>query len=60
MSQSLNTIEVSVRDARLAYDLISDTNITFTQDSTNEFAMQDEDEWNEVMEIFEENGVEIY
>lgn len=54
-----NPIEVSVRDAREAFQIIDDMGVTFFPDGTNVYIVPDPDEWNAVMEAFEEQGIEL-
>jgi len=54
-----NPIEVTVRSARKAYDIIKDMNVSFRQESSNVFLVPDSDEWNDVMEMFEEQNIEL-
>ena len=44
----------------LAFDILKDSGITFSQDHTDFFNIQDQDEWNDAMDLFDNNEIEIY
>jgi len=52
-------IEVAVSSAQRAQDILHDLGVDFTQPSTTEFVVDDEDEWNDAMEEFENQGIEL-
>ena len=54
-----NPIEVSIRDAQKAFSIAQDSKISFLMPSTTEFVVSSEDDWNDLMERFEEQQVEI-
>lgn len=60
MSNSLNPIEVTVRDARKAIDLLRGSSISFEQDGSTIFILENEEDWNSTMELFEDNNIELY
>lgn len=56
---SLKKIEVSVRDAKFAFDVLRDNNLAFSQDYSNEFMFKEQDDYDKAIEVFEENIIEI-
>jgi len=60
VATNLNPIEVSVRDAKAAHELLNDAGFSFENDGSTIFIFTDDEQWNDCMELFENNNIELY
>lgn len=58
-SEAINPIKVSVMSVTKAQNIIEYMGFQFATPATNVFQLFDMDEWNDIMELFEENEIDI-